>query len=67
MAKRTPLKAIRAKCLECSCGQVKEVKLCLVKNAPYMSIEAVTGLWWRKTPLNAFEIKNRELAYVFLA
>ncbi|MGY3666642.1 MAG: hypothetical protein ACXAHE_23220 [Roseburia sp. 1XD42-69] len=34
MAKRTPLKAIRAKCLECSCGQVKEVKLCLVKKCP---------------------------------
>lgn len=34
MAKRTPIKAIRAKCLECSCGQVKEVRLCSVKNCP---------------------------------
>ena len=24
----TPLKAIRAKCLDCVCGQVNEVKLC---------------------------------------
>lgn len=24
----TPLKAIRAKCLECSCGSPSEVKLC---------------------------------------
>lgn len=26
----TPLKAIRAKCLECSCGQVVEVRLCVL-------------------------------------
>ena len=31
MAKLTPMKAIRAKCLECSCGQFKEVRLCPVK------------------------------------
>lgn len=31
MAKLTPLKAIRAKCLECSNGQYKEVTLCPVK------------------------------------
>lgn len=30
----TPLKAIRAKCLECSCGQVKEVRLCILTNCP---------------------------------
>lgn len=27
-SKTTPLKAIRAHCLECMCGSVKEVKLC---------------------------------------
>lgn len=32
MAKLTPMKAIRKKCLECCNGQVKEVRLCLVKN-----------------------------------
>ncbi len=26
----TPMKAIRAKCLDCSCGQVKEVRECPV-------------------------------------
>lgn len=26
----TPIKAIRAKCLECCCGQAKEVQLCPV-------------------------------------
>lgn len=34
MAKLTPIKAIRAKCLDCSCGQFKEVKLCPIKNCP---------------------------------
>lgn len=34
MAKLTPIKAIRAKCLECSDGQFKEVRLCPVKNCP---------------------------------
>ncbi|MFA4828431.1 MAG: hypothetical protein WC855_13270 [Thermodesulfovibrionales bacterium] len=28
----TPVKAIRAKCLDCCCNQTKEVKLCPVKN-----------------------------------
>ncbi len=28
----TPMKAIRAKCLDCSCGQVKEIRECPVKN-----------------------------------
>lgn len=31
MAKLTPMKAIRKKCLECSCGQIKEVRLCPIK------------------------------------
>ena len=34
MAKLTPSKAIRAKCLECSNGQFKEVRLRPVKNCP---------------------------------
>lgn len=29
----TPMKAIRAKCLDCCCGQAKEVRLCPLKNA----------------------------------
>ena len=32
--KLTPIKAIRAKCLECSAGQRNEVKLCVVKKCP---------------------------------
>ena len=30
----TPLKAIRAKCLDCCCGQVAEVKLCPAEDCP---------------------------------
>ena len=29
---QTPIKAIREKCLDCSCGQYKEVRLCPVIN-----------------------------------
>lgn len=30
----TPLKAIRAKCLDCCCGQSFEVRLCPIKDCP---------------------------------
>lgn len=30
----TPMKAIRAKCLDCCCGQVKEVRLYPCQNCP---------------------------------
>lgn len=34
MAKRTPLKAIRAKCLDCVCGQLLEINKCHIKECP---------------------------------
>ena len=34
MAKRTPMKAIRAKCLDCACGQMREVRDCTIVNCP---------------------------------
>ena len=30
----TPLKAIRAKCLDCCCWQINEVRLCPVRDCP---------------------------------
>lgn len=30
----TPLKAIRAKCLDCCAGQVAEIRRCTVENCP---------------------------------
>lgn len=32
MPKLTPVKAIRAKCLDCCCQQAQEVRLCPCKN-----------------------------------
>lgn len=32
--KLTPIKAIRQHCKECCCGQVKEIKLCSIKECP---------------------------------
>lgn len=34
MALRTPIKAIRAKCLDCCCGSSNEVRACPVENCP---------------------------------
>ena len=34
MAIRTPLKAIRAKCFDCCCGQFHEIQLCTVTARP---------------------------------
>jgi hypothetical protein len=34
MAKLTPMKAIRAKCLDCTCGQFNEVRECTVVDCP---------------------------------
>lgn len=31
---QSPLKAIRAKCLDCTCGQATEVKNCQIKQCP---------------------------------
>ena len=30
----TPLKSIRAKCLDCMCGQMQEVRLCPSEDCP---------------------------------
>lgn len=30
----SPLKAIRAKCIDCCCGSKHEVKMCTAKNCP---------------------------------
>lgn len=34
MAKLTPIKAIRKKCLDCCCGSFTEVKLCTISKCP---------------------------------
>ena len=34
MAKLTPVKAIRAKCIDCCCGKMNEVRLCAAVDCP---------------------------------
>lgn len=34
MKKLTPIKAIRAKCLDCCCGSTAEVRLCTAEKCP---------------------------------
>lgn len=34
MTNITPMKAIRAKCIDCSCGEKKEVRLCPIEWCP---------------------------------
>lgn len=34
MAIRTPIKAIRAKCLDCVCGQIYEINKCHITDCP---------------------------------
>lgn len=34
MKKLTPMRAIRAKCLDCCCGSMTEVRLCSAKDCP---------------------------------
>ena len=34
MKKMTPIKSIRAKCIDCCCGDLREVRECLIKDCP---------------------------------
>lgn len=64
MAKLTPMRAIRRKCLECSGESQYEVRKCPIKSAPYMRIDSGIDLKWtfyrprtqkRRTPYVAME------------
>lgn len=66
MAKLTPMKAIRAKCLECSSGQFKEIRLCPVKKLSSASTETDIDRKTGKISLKTIQIKNRKLQREFL-
>lgn len=34
MARVTPIKAIRAKCKDCTCNQINEIRECIIKTCP---------------------------------
>lgn len=40
---RSPLKAIRAKCLDCSGGSAQEVRLCPIKDCPLFAFRMGRG------------------------
>ena len=65
---KTPIKAMRAKCLDCCCGSPKEVRLCPVKEC------ALYPYRFGKRPtqaiidtINKFYTENVEPAQGFLA
>jgi hypothetical protein len=41
-----PLKAVRAKCVDCCCGQMSEVRACSAKTCPLW----VFRMWHRPSP-----------------
>ena len=43
---QSPLRAIRAKCLDCSCYQVSEVRLCEAVKCPLWPFRAGKHPWW---------------------
>lgn len=54
----TPMKAIRAKCLDCSGGSAKEVKLCVIPACPLFPFRL--GMPdWKKRPVSAEECEAR--------
>ena len=43
---QSPLRVIRAKCLDCSCYQVSEVRLCEAVKCPLWPFRAGKHPWW---------------------
>jgi len=43
---QSPLRAIRAKCLDCSCYQASEVRLCEAVRCPLWPFRAGKHPWW---------------------
>lgn len=62
--KLTPVKAIRAKCLDCCCDQRDEVKLCPVKTCPLWAYRLGKNPNRKCKPLNE---EQRKAAAVRLA
>ena len=62
----TPIKSIRAKCLDCSCGSAKEVELCPVANCPlypYRFGKRVNGSKKEMSEEQKVAARERILAY----
>jgi hypothetical protein len=54
MGSMTPMKAIRAKCIDCCCGEKKEIRYCPIERCP---------LWpyrMGKRPVKDTDIDNKD-------
>lgn len=56
---KSPLKAIRAKCLDCTCGQVNEVKECPITDCPLYVFRSGRNPYHK---LNLTEEQRKKLA-----
>lgn len=61
----TPMKAIRAKCLDCSAGSSNEVKLCQVTNCPLFPYRfgKNPNLQKERTPAQLEALRNGRVAF----
>lgn len=58
----TPIKAIRAKCLDCCCGSFQEVRLCTVQNCPLYPYRFGKRPRTNKVPETQEILKSTQLA-----
>lgn len=66
MAKLTPMKAIRKKRLECSCGSFNEVKLCPIEKCPlYPYRFGHRPVQGRENPMTKTKLKTHKLGADF--
>lgn len=77
MAKMTPYRAIRKKCLDCTCDQAAEVRLCIINDCPLwpyrfghkpadgvsLNPDNYSGKIARKSKGNAEALKKYRLLY----
>ena len=62
---QSPLRAIRAKCLDCSCYQASEVRLCEAVKCPLWPFRAGKHPWWGEggKPGQTLTDSERETAF----
>ena len=61
----SPLRAIRDKCLDCSCYQVSEVRLCEAVKCPLWPFRAGRHPWWGEGEKTCQTLANSERQTAF--
>ena len=59
MDSTTPLKAIRAKCLDCCCGSFYEIKLCNIQDCALYPFRLGKNPYRKKREYSEMELKRR--------